>query len=89
MPHSETQHDTVDEAVKTVLARSLGLGSRHLDADTRLLGSLPELDSMAVIALITALEEHFGMVIDDEDIHARHFATLGTLQAFVASVLAR
>ena len=36
-------------------------------ADTPLLGSLPELDSMAVVSLIGALEEHFGIMVDDDD----------------------
>lgn len=88
MPPVETDHTAVAEAVKTILARTLGLGQRPLGANTPLLGSLPELDSMAVIAVITALEEHFGIAIDDEDIHARHFATLGALQTFVEQLLA-
>ena len=40
---------------------------------------------MAVIGLIAALEEHFDIAIDDDDISASTFATLGTLAAFVAS----
>lgn len=88
MPPVETDREAVDEAVKTILMRTLGLGQRRLDAGTPLLGSLPELDSMAVIAVITALEEHFEVAIDDEDIHARHFATLGALQALMAQLLA-
>lgn len=87
MPHSEASTETVNEALKTVLIRTLGLRQRTLDTDSPLLGSLPELDSMAVIALIAALEEHFNIEIDDEDIHARHFATLGTLEQFVAARL--
>ena len=89
MPPVETDRQAVDQAVKHILVRTLGLGQRALDADTPLLGSLPELDSMAVIGVISALEEHFEIAIDDEDLHARHFATLGTLQAFVAQVLLR
>ena len=38
---------------------------------------------MAVVSLITALEEHFGIVIGDDDISASTFETLGTLAAFV------
>jgi acyl carrier protein len=40
---------------------------------------------MAVVTLIGALEEHFGIVIDDDDISASTFETLGSLAAFVAS----
>ncbi len=48
-----------------------------------LLGSMPELDSMAVVAVITALEDHFGFEVDDDEISADTFATVGTLAAFV------
>lgn len=51
--------------------------------ETALLGALPELDSMAVVALITALEERFGFVVDDDEIDGAVFATLGTLVDFV------
>jgi acyl carrier protein len=73
--------------VKTLLIDTLNLGDagQALDADSPLLGSLPELDSMAVVTLIGALEDHFGIVIDDDDISASTFETLGSLAAFVAS----
>jgi acyl carrier protein len=74
------------EEIKTILTDVLSLGEngRHLTPDSALLGALPELDSMAVISLIAALEEHFDIAIDDDDISASTFATLGSLAAFVA-----
>jgi acyl carrier protein len=71
--------------VKNILIDVLNLGDagQALGADSPLLGSLPELDSMAVVTLIGALEEHFGIAIDDDDISASTFATLGSLAAFV------
>jgi acyl carrier protein len=73
--------------VKNILIDVLNLGEagQALDADSPLLGSLPELDSMAVVTLIGALEEHFGIVVDDDDVSACTFETLGSLAAFVAS----
>jgi len=73
--------------VKNILIDVLNLGEagQALEADSPLLGSLPELDSMAVVTLIGALEEHFGIAIDDDDISASTFETLGSLAAFVAS----
>ncbi|TFW30668.1 acyl carrier protein [Massilia horti] len=74
------------EEVKNILADvlSLTLEARNsLTADSALLGSIPELDSMAVVNLIGALEEHFGIVVDDDEIGASTFETLGTLAAFV------
>jgi acyl carrier protein len=75
----------MQDDIRSVLADTLQLGARAqaLNSDSGLLGSLPELDSMAVVAVITALEERFGIVVDDDEITADTFATLGTLTAFV------
>ena len=51
--------------------------------DTPLLGALPELDSMAVVALITSMEERFGFSVDDDEIDGATFATVGSLIEFV------
>ncbi len=73
---------TID-VVRATVGRVLQLGSRQdaLTADSPLLGGLPELDSMAVVSLITALEEEFGIIIDDDEIDASTFATLGSLSS--------
>jgi acyl carrier protein len=55
---------------------------------TPLLGALPELDSMAVVALIASLEERFGLAVDDDEIDGSVFATLATLVDFVQAKLA-
>lgn len=60
----------------------------RMDSATPLLGSLSELDSMAVVNVIGALEEQFGIRVEDDEISARTFATLGTLAAFVAAKVA-
>jgi len=54
-----------------------------MHAGTELLGSLPELDSMAVVELIYALEERFGVEVDGDEVTADVFETLGSLAAFV------
>ena len=64
---------------------SLGGRSASFTADTPLLGAIPELDSMAVVTLITTLEEQFGIVVDDDDIDGDTFATVGALVAFVSA----
>jgi acyl carrier protein len=78
------------EEVKTILSDTLSLGERKnsLKEDSILLGSLPELDSMAVVNVITALEEHFGITVDDDEISASTFETLGSLGRFVEQKLA-
>jgi acyl carrier protein len=71
--------------VKEVLVDTLGLEHQadRIDATTPLFGALPELDSMAVLELVLALEERFGIAIDGEDVTADVFESLGTLTAFV------
>jgi acyl carrier protein len=57
--------------------------SKAFRDDTRLLTSVPELDSMAVANVLTSLEERFGFTIADDEIDASTFETLGNLVAFV------
>jgi acyl carrier protein len=77
------------EEVREILANVLSLGDRKnsLNQNSGLLGSLPELDSMAVVNVITALEEHFGIEVDDDEISASNFETLGSLARFVEEKL--
>ena len=80
--------DALNET-KRILADTLQLGERaaSFDAATALLGSLPELDSMAVVSIITALEDHYGFIVEDDEISAETFETLGSLAAFVEQKL--
>jgi acyl carrier protein len=77
------------EEVKNILSDVLSLGERKnsLTADSMLLGDLPELDSMAVVNVITALEDHFDISVDDDEISAKTFETLGSLTGFVEQKL--
>jgi acyl carrier protein len=79
---------TVDlESVKEVLVETLMLEDRSdsITAETGLFGSLPELDSLSVVELIVALERRFGISVEDADVSAEVFATLGSLTDFVAA----
>ena len=80
----------VIEEVKGVIKDSLQLGPRadSLVVDTPLLGNLPELDSMAVVTVITALEDRYGFFVEDDEISAETFATLGSLAQFVSEKIA-
>ncbi|MFG6428476.1 phosphopantetheine-binding protein [Roseateles sp. LYH14W] len=66
---------------------SLDGRAQTFTSDTALLGALPELDSMAVVSLITAMEEQLGITVDDDDIDGDVFATVGSLAGFVAARL--
>lgn len=79
----------VEEEVLRVLDEVLSLGGRSASftRDTHLLGAIPELDSMAVVTLITTLEERLGIEVDDDDIDGATFATVGSLLDFASTRL--
>lgn len=80
----------VTQQVVRILDEVLSLNGRAagFTRDTALLGAIPELDSMAVVSLLTALEERFGIVIDDDDVDGDVFRTVGALSDFVSERLA-
>lgn len=75
----------IQEEVVSLLDEVLSLNGRGLrfDADTPLLGSVPELDSMAVLAVIHAIEERFDIEVPDDEVDGTSFATVGTVVEFV------
>lgn len=76
--------------IKAILRDSLSLGDRAdaLTADSVILGSVPEFDSMAVVTVVTMLEEEFDFSVDDDELSADVFATVATLNEFVIAKLA-
>jgi acyl carrier protein len=75
----------VKQELLVLMENTLHLGGRtaSFTDDKPLLGSLPELDSMGVVALITAMEGKFSFVVEDDEIDGSVFRTLGTLAEFV------
>jgi len=73
------------DTTKSILISTLQLTceAKSLTLDTKLLGNIPELDSMAVVSLITAFEDHFDFIVDDDEISADTFETVGALVDFV------
>lgn len=71
--------------VLTVLGATLGIEDRvgTFDAATPLFGALPELDSLAVLELVTALEDRFSITVDDDELTGGMLETAGSLHAFV------
>ena len=80
---------SVESQLREVIGATLQLGARAaaLKSESALLGTLPELDSMGVVTLITALEERFGIEVSDDEISADTFATFGDLVGFIESKL--
>ncbi len=73
------------ERLKPLLRDTLQLGKRadSLTAASRLLGTIPEFDSMAVVNVITLVEEQFDIIIDDDEVSADVFESLGSLAEFI------
>ncbi len=88
-PNGVFQVATID-TVKSLLGDVLNIDSRaqSLTRESALLGSIPELDSMAVVGLISALEDQFGIMIEDDEMDASIFASVGSLVDFVDGKLA-
>ncbi len=78
------------EDVRNLLGRTLRIEQRigGIAPDSPLLGAVPELDSMAVVQVLTALEEHFGIEVADDEIDASVFENLQALAGFVERKLA-
>ncbi len=68
-------------------ALHLGGRSSTFADDKPLLGSVPELDSMGVVSLISAMEERFGFTVDDDEIDGSIFYSINTLVAFLRDKL--
>lgn len=81
-----TDFDRTEDVVRAVLVEVLALDPERaagFTADTGLFGSLPELDSMAVAGLLTALEDRLGIIIDDDEVDGEMLESFGALVAFV------
>ena len=96
IPFSHTTHATVIKRVMNIqsdviaiLQSNLGVpvGAIMPHPDTPVLGAIPEMDSMSVIGILASLEEQYGITVDDDEISADVFATVGSLTTFVESKL--
>lgn len=79
----------VGEQVRSVLDETLNLEGRSAawSDDTALLGSVPELSSLAVVTVLVALEERFGIVIEDDELTGEVFTSVGSLIQFISGKL--
>ena len=77
----------MQQEVLRILDEVLSLNGRsaHMRRESPLLGAIPELDSMAVVAVITTLEDRFGIIVADDELDGSSFATVGALTDFVTA----
>jgi len=73
--------EILEETVRTI--KSVLNVEADLNREVQLLGGLPEFDSQAVVAIITDLEERLGIFIEDDEITAEVFETVGTFVDFL------
>ena len=79
----------IEHEVLAVLDETLSLQGRtsSFNEETMLLGSLPEFDSMAVVTVVTTLEDRFDIIVEDDELDADVFETVGSLSRFVKAKL--
>ncbi len=69
--------------VLALLEETLQIDTHDMDESTELLGGIAEFDSMAVVLVITSLEETLNVTVEDDEISAETFETIGSLVNFV------
>ena len=76
------------EEIKTVIGDVLQIPDRmvSMDENSGLLGAIPEFDSMAVVSILTTIEENYGLIINDDEVTAEIFETVGSLLDFINSI---
>jgi len=81
----------MEEEILELVGEVLQLGDRlrHMTPETPLLGGLPEMDSLAVVNIVTALEERYDLILDEDELSAQTFETVASLSAFVEQQLKR
>jgi acyl carrier protein len=85
----EQQAATPIDEVRAVLWETLQISAERypLPREAELFGAIPEFDSMAVVNVVTALEERLDIEFEDEEITAEAFATVGNLTDLVEAKL--
>lgn len=77
--------DPLFQTVRKVIIDTLDLPgpAQRFTPESGLFGEIPELDSMGVVLLLTALEDRFDIQLSDDEIDAEWFATFGTVTEFI------
>ena len=84
------QTTEIEESIKRILIRELEVDPEamsELTTSTPLLGRGIGLDSMETLTLVTAIEKEFDIQVEDEELTADRFQTVGTLAGFVLGKL--
>ena len=80
---------SLQDELKTILQQTLQLDDViNWQKNSEILGAVAEFDSMAIVTVLTQIEENYGIFIDDDEISADTFATLGSLELFIEEKIA-
>ena len=73
------------QLTKEILQTTLQLGDQadSLTRETPLMGHFPQLNSLTVVGIISEIEAQTGCAIDDQEITAEIFDSVGTLATFI------
>ena len=77
-----------DELI-SLISRELNIDTATFGPETPIFEGGLELDSFAVVDLVTRIENHFGIQLSDDDFRPENFADLKTLGGVVEGYLAR
>lgn len=77
---------STEQRVRDLIADNVRWGGdrSQLTADFALIDN-QVIDSLGMISLVSALEDEFGIDVDDEDLVPDNFATIGQIAAFIES----
>ncbi len=67
-----------------VTALELEVNPTEISDDEALFGGGMDLDSMATLEIVAAIEEAFGITVEDDELTAELFDSVDTLAAYVA-----
>jgi acyl carrier protein len=75
----------IEERIKQMIVENLELGAKaaNVKEDTPLLEGGLNLDSVAVLELISLVEEEFGVHVKDEDVSMELLGSVGGLARYV------
>jgi len=76
---------SLQHEIKALLKETLQLDDvAEWDNDTEILGAIAEFDSMAIVTILTLVEENYGIMIEDDEVSGEVFETLGSLVEFIS-----
>lgn len=79
---------SVTDELIALITRELKLGSVQITPATPIFEDGLDLDSFAVVDLVSRIESHFGFQLGDEDFMPENFADIRTLANVVARYVA-